>query len=90
MKHKCGQFIVENTFGILKHPFQKLLEFFLIHITIILDVFTCYCLLHILICDQMKINIDQSMGIINHKVQYLPGPLDLLERSGNRNKRFYY
>jgi hypothetical protein len=90
MKHKCGHFIMENTFGILKHPFQKLLEIFEIHITIILDVFTCYCLLHILICDQMEINIDQLMEIIIHKVQYLPRPLDLLERSGNHNKRFYY
>jgi hypothetical protein len=38
-----------------------------------------------LICDQMEINIDQLMEIINHKVQYLPRPLDLLERSGNHN-----
>jgi hypothetical protein len=41
MKHKCGHFIVENTFGILEHPFQKLLEIFEIPIAIILDVFTC-------------------------------------------------
>jgi hypothetical protein len=85
MKHKCGHFIVENAFGILKHPFQKLLEIFEIHIAIILDVFSCYYLLHILIHDQMEINIDQLMETINHKVQYLLGPLDLLERSRNHN-----
>lgn len=85
MKHKCGHFIVENTFGILKHPFQKLLEIFEFHIAIILDVFTCYCMLHILIRDQMEISIDKLMEIINHKVQYLPGPFDLLEKSRNHN-----
>jgi len=44
-KHKCGRFVVENFFNILKKTFQKLLGKINLHVTFVLDVFIC-CLLH--------------------------------------------
>jgi hypothetical protein len=44
-KHKCGRFVVENSFSILKKTFQKLLEKINLHVTFVPNVSTC-CLLH--------------------------------------------
>jgi hypothetical protein len=45
-KHKCGRFVVENSFNILKKTFQEFFGKINLHVTFVSHVLTYYCLLH--------------------------------------------
>jgi hypothetical protein len=66
-KHKWGRLVVENVFGILKKTFRKLQKFEL-HVTFLLDMFTCYCMLHNLLRYEDEANIVRQLWIIELEV----------------------
>jgi len=65
-KHKKGRFIVENV-GILKKTFRKF-QMFEMHVTFILDMFTCCCLMHNLLKFEDEENIGTLLCIIELEV----------------------
>lgn len=62
-KHKCGRSVVENTFSILEKTYWKLIGKFDLHVTFLPDVFTCFYLLHNLLCNQGYVKIETLMHI---------------------------
>jgi hypothetical protein len=56
-KHKWGWLVVKNAFGILKQNFWEFLYKINIDVNLVLDVFTCCCLLHNLILGWRELNI---------------------------------
>jgi hypothetical protein len=48
-KHKHGQYVVENAFGILKKTFMELTGIIELDVRLVPNVLTCYYLLHNLI-----------------------------------------
>ncbi len=82
-KRKCGNFVVEKSFIILKKTFQKLLGKINLHVTFVPDVFTC-CLLHNLLQNQVDSQIEMLTHILElevernlQQVQNVNDPLDI-------------
>jgi hypothetical protein len=67
-KCKCGSFVVENSFNILKKTFQELLGKINLHVTFVLNVFSC-CSLHNLLQNQVDFQIEMLMHILELEVE---------------------
>jgi hypothetical protein len=67
-KHKCGRFVVENSFGIFKKTSQELLGKINLHVTFVPNVFTC-CLLHNLLRNQVDSQIEILMHILELELE---------------------
>jgi hypothetical protein len=65
MRHKQGHSIVENAFRILKKTFREFLTKFELHVSFLLDVFIICCLLHSILCFQIKKNVKRWIWIID-------------------------
>jgi hypothetical protein len=63
-KHKCGRFVVENSFSIFKKTFWKPLGKINLNVTFVPGVFTCCCLLHNLLWNQVDFQIEMLMHIL--------------------------
>jgi hypothetical protein len=60
-----GRSVIENALGLMKkNKFRELLDTIELDVRIIPDVFSAYCLLHILIVGQRKVNVDQLMEVL--------------------------
>ncbi len=68
-KHKRGQSVVQNSFGILKITLRELLRKSKLGVTFLLDVFISCCLLHHLLRFEVESNIERLMRIINQDLQ---------------------
>jgi len=67
-KRKCGSFVIENSFSILKKTFQKLLGKINLHVTFVPNVFTC-CSLHNLLQNQVHSQIEMLMHILELELE---------------------
>jgi len=66
-KRKCGSFVLENSFNILKKTFQELLGKINLHVTFVPNVFTCS--LHNLLQNQVDSQIEMLMHILELEVE---------------------
>jgi len=67
-KRKCGSFVVEISFNILKKTFQELLGKINLHVTFVPNVFT-YCSLHNLLQNQVDFQIEMLMHILELEIE---------------------
>jgi hypothetical protein len=59
-----GSSVVENAFSMLKQSFRELLDTTDLHITFVLDVVVCYCLLHNVLLGQEPEEVDYLLEIL--------------------------
>jgi hypothetical protein len=67
IKHKKGQSVVDNAFGILKKTFKELMHKLDLSVTFLPNISTC-CLLHNLLKTNDEANIEHSFCIIELEV----------------------
>jgi hypothetical protein len=66
-KHKRGNIVVENVFGILKKTFCELHGKTNMHIATIPDLITCCSLLHNLLIDRGEINVEHVLNMLQEE-----------------------
>jgi hypothetical protein len=64
-KHKRGRLVVENSFGILKQNFGKLIKKTKLHIIIVPDVFSACCLFHNSLLGRKEVDVEMLMQMIH-------------------------